>query len=50
MCKMCYRKCKDCPESINNYRAGGGLTILCKVQGSTLFVKKCPKGDEENGR
>jgi len=41
-CKMSYKKSKSCVESIDSYIIGGGLNLICKIQGSNIILKKCP--------
>lgn len=47
--EMSYKKCLTCShcEHLYDY-AEPGLTLLCKITGDILQIKKCPEKDDGN--
>ena len=43
MSGMKYKKCKDCPHCERYYAMGGGLYMVCKIEGDVLEITECPK-------
>ena len=43
MSGMSYKKCGDCPHCDTFYAMGGGLYLICKIEGDVLEITKCPK-------